>query len=50
MRTDVHVAGKEVLAVVLADVESSLKFPVPTIRDSITTKTQRFNEQNLSEE
>ena len=35
MRTDVHVAGKEVLAVVLADVESSLKFPVPTIRDSI---------------
>ena len=35
MRTDVHVAGQAVLAVVLADVESSLKFQVSTIRNSI---------------
>ena len=35
MRTNVHVAGKEVLAVVLGDVESSLEFPIPVIRNAI---------------
>ena len=31
MRTDVHVAGQAVLAVILADVESSLKFKFPQL-------------------
>ena len=35
MRTDVNVAGQAVLAVVLADVESSLQFSIPKIRDAI---------------
>ena len=35
MRTDVNVAGQAVLAVVLSDVESSLQFSIPKIRDAI---------------
>ena len=35
MRTDINVAGQAVLAVVLSDVESSLQFSIPKIRDAI---------------
>ena len=37
MRTDVHVAGVEVLAVVVTDVTSSLRFCVTDIRTAIQT-------------
>ncbi len=35
MRTDVQVAGQEVLAFVLGDVEPSLEFPIHQIRKAI---------------